>query len=349
MMREGGVRGKPGAMYACGNIRTPSTRASQVPASSLLALIDDIASILDDVSVLTKVATKKTAGVLGDDLALNAQQVSGVHAERELPVVWAVAKGSMVNKAILVPAALLISAVTPWAVIPLLMVGGLFLCYEGFEKLAHKFLHPPEEDEAHRQALTQALVDPNRDLVQLEKDKIKGAVRTDFILSAEIIVIALGTVAAVPLGTRIAVLVGIAIIMTVGVYGLVAGIVKLDDLGLYLMRKEGGGWARWQRALGAGILRLAPYMMKFLSVAGTVAMFLVGGGILTHGIPFLHHWIEHVSGLAAAIPGAGVVLRWLAPLLLNVLAGILAGALVVGIVAVVRRLWPGGRAAAEGH
>ena len=313
-----------------------------MPASSLLALLDDIATILDDVSVLTKVATQKTAGVLGDDLALNAQQVSGVRAERELPVVWAVARGSLINKAILVPAALLISAVAPWAVLPLLMVGGLYLCFEGFEKVAHKLLHAPAEDEVHRQALAQALADPAVDLRQLEKDKIKGAVRTDFILSAEIIVIALGTVATVPLGTRIAVLVGIAIIMTVGVYGLVAGIVKLDDLGAWLMRKPGeGAAARLQRAAGAGILRLAPWLMKGLSIAGTVAMFLVGGAILTHGIGPVHHWIEHAASLAAAVDGVGVILRWVVPALLNVLAGMIAGAVALAIFTLVRKRWPG--------
>ena len=313
-----------------------------MPASSLLALLDDIATILDDVSVLTKVATQKTAGVLGDDLALNAQQVSGVRAERELPVVWAVAKGSLINKAILVPAALLISAVAPWAMLPLLMVGGLYLCFEGFEKVAHKLLHAPAEDEVHRQALAQALADPAVDLRQLEKDKIKGAVRTDFILSAEIIVIALGTVATVPLGTRIAVLVGIAIIMTVGVYGLVAGIVKLDDLGAWLMRKPGeGAAARLQRAAGAGILQLAPWLMKGLSIAGTVAMFLVGGAILMHGIGPVHHWIEHAASLAAAVDGVGVILRWVVPALLNVLAGMIAGAVALAIFTLVRKRWPG--------
>ncbi|RYZ40544.1 MAG: DUF808 domain-containing protein, partial [Myxococcaceae bacterium] len=241
--------------------------------SSLIALLDDIATILDDVSILTKVAAKKTAGVLGDDLALNAQQVTGVKADRELPVVWAVAKGSLVNKAILVPAALAISALAPWLVTPLLMVGGAFLCFEGFEKIAHKFLHAKEDDSAHVAELREALANPNVDLVALEKDKIKGAVRTDFILSAEIIAITLGTVATADFATRVSVMVGIALIMTVGVYGLVAGIVKLDDAGLYLSRQAGG----FQRALGAGILRAAPLLMKFLSVAGTAAMFLVGG------------------------------------------------------------------------
>ncbi|HOB03477.1 MAG TPA: DUF808 domain-containing protein, partial [Casimicrobium huifangae] len=255
-------------------------------ASSLLALIDDIATILDDVAVLTKVAAKKTTGVLGDDLALNAQQVSGVAADRELPVVWAVAKGSALNKAILVPLALAISAFAPWAVTPLLMIGGAFLCFEGFEKLAHKFLHSKAEDDAHHQQLVDALSDPKVDLVQVEKDKVKGAIRTDFILSAEIIAITLGTVADKPFATQFTVLAGIAIIMTIGVYGLVAGIVKLDDAGLYLSRAQGeGGWARFKRGLGAAILRAAPYLMRLLSVAGTAAMFLVGGGILTHGIP----------------------------------------------------------------
>ncbi|MDB5893357.1 MAG: hypothetical protein JWQ88_888, partial [Rhodoferax sp.] len=250
-------------------------------ASSLLALLDDIATILDDVSLLTKVAAKKTAGVLGDDLALNAQQVSGVKADRELPVVWAVCKGSFVNKLILVPAALAISALAPWAVTPLLMLGGAFLCFEGFEKLAHRFLHSPAEREAEKARLASALSDPAVDLLALEKDKIKGAVRTDFILSAEIIAITLGTVQQSPFATQLAVLSGIAVIMTIGVYGLVAGIVKLDDAGLWLTRQRGGA----QQRLGRGILWVAPWMMKALSVAGTAAMFLVGGGILTHGVP----------------------------------------------------------------
>lgn len=196
-------------------------------ASSLFALLDDIATLLDDISVLTKVAAKKTAGVLGDDLALNAQQVSGVSADRELPVVWAVARGSLVNKAILVPAALAISVAAPWAITPLLMLGGAYLCFEGFEKLAHKFLHSQSEDDAHHRALTQALIDPAVDLVALEQGRIKGAVRTDFILSAEIIVISLGTVAASPFTTKVAVLAGIAMLMTVGVYGLLDGIIGI--------------------------------------------------------------------------------------------------------------------------
>ncbi|MCU0813815.1 MAG: DUF808 domain-containing protein [Burkholderiaceae bacterium] len=263
-------------------------------AASLLALIDDIASVLDDVATMTKVATKKTAGVLGDDLALNAQQVSGVQADRELPVVWAVAKGSLVNKAILVPAALAISALAPWAVTPLLMVGGAFLCYEGAEKLLHAFHRDEHAEEARRAERRQALADPAVDPAQLERERIKGAVRTDFILSAEIIAITLGTVAGSALASQVAVLTAVALLMTVGVYGVVAGIVKLDDLGLYLSRRPGAG-AGGRRALGRGILRAAPFLMKGLSVAGTVAMFLVGGGILVHGVPALHHGIGHIA------------------------------------------------------
>jgi predicted DNA repair protein MutK len=303
-------------------------------AASLLALLDDIAAILDDVSVMTKVAAKKTAGVLGDDLALNAQQVAGVQADRELPVVWAVAKGSLVNKAILVPAALAISAFAPWAITPLLMIGGAFLCYEGFEKVAHRFLHSPAEDDARREALRQAVADPAVDLVALERAKIKGAVRTDFILSAEIIAITLGVVAAQPFTQQVTVLSLVAVLMTVGVYGLVAGIVKLDDLGLLLTR---AGAAAWQ-ALGRGILALAPLLMKFLSFAGTIAMFLVGGGILVHGWPALHHALEHVLK-AVALPG------WLVTVagsLAEGLVGVAAGAVVVGVVLLVKRLRGGG-------
>ncbi|TWO69397.1 DUF808 domain-containing protein [Caenimonas sedimenti] len=296
-------------------------------ASSLFALLDDIATILDDVAVLTKVAAKKTAGVLGDDLALNAQQVTGVAADRELPVVWAVAKGSAVNKAILVPAALAISALAPWAVIPLLMIGGAFLCFEGFEKVAHRLLHSKAEDEAHHQELTEALANPAIDLVALERDKIKGAIRTDFILSAEIIVISLGTVAQSNFTTRVAVLVGIAVLMTVGVYGLVAGIVKLDDFGLYLSRKASAG----AQAVGRGILVAAPWLMKFLSVAGTAAMFLVGGSILAHGIPPLHHAMEAAAHAAGAM-------GWLVTMLLDALVGIVAGGLVLAVVTLFQRL-----------
>ncbi len=296
-------------------------------ASSLLALIDDIATVLDDVAVLTKVAAKKTAGVLGDDLALNAQQVAGVSADRELPVVWAVAKGSLVNKAILVPAALAISAFLPRLITPLLMVGGAFLCFEGFEKLAHKFLHA-KQDEAHRRELAQALADPSVDLVALEKDKIRGAVRTDFILSAEIIAITLGTVASAPFATQASVVAGIALVMTVGVYGLVAGIVKLDDAGLWLSRR-GSAVAQ---ALGAAILRTAPWLMKLLSIAGTAAMFLVGGGILVHGIPPLHHAVQ------TAVAGMSSVAQAVLPTLADGLAGVVAGALVLGGVSLFQRL-----------
>ncbi len=325
--------------------------------SSLLALIDDIATLLDDVAILTKVAahksvaamddvavltkiaTQKTAGVLGDDLALNAQQVTGVAADRELPVVWAVARGSFVNKAILVPAALLISAFVPWAVTPLLMIGGAFLCFEGFEKLAHRFLHSKHEDETSHAELAEALVDTNVDLVAFETEKIKGAVRTDFVLSAEIIAITLGTVATQPFMTQVSVLSLIAIVMTVGVYGFVGAIVKLDDLGIHLGRKEGADvFARLMRSTGSAILKAAPSLMRFLSVAGTAAMFLVGGGILVHGIAPLHHWVEemgHGTGLVAA----------LVPMLVNGLVGVVAGGLVLAVASGVGRLRSGLKAA----
>jgi len=295
-------------------------------ATSLLALLDDIASVLDDVATLTKVATRKTAGVLGDDLALNAQQVSGVRAARELPVVWAVAKGSLRNKAILVPAALAISAFAPWAITPLLIVGGLFLCYEGAEKLVHTFLHSGRDD-AHRAKLSRALTDPSVDLVTLERDKIKGAIRTDFILSAEIIVITLGTVAAASLSTRIGVLVGISLLMTVGVYGLVAGIVKLDDGGLALTRSASTAL----QSLGRAILVAAPWLMKTLSIAGTAAMFLVGGGILTHGVPALHHFAE------MALRGVTGTTAMLGNLLFDGLVGVLAGLIVVAVVTLLKK------------
>ena len=301
--------------------------------SSLLALLDDIASILDDVSLMTKVAAKKTAGVLGDDLALNAQQVAGVRAERELPVVWAVAVGSLKNKAILVPAALAISAFAPWAITPLLMVGGAYLCFEGFEKIAHKYLHP---DDSHKAELAQALRDPQVDLVALEKDKIKGAIRTDFILSAEIIVIALGTVAAATFAEQVAVVVGIALLMTVGVYGLVAGIVKLDDAGFYLAARKGAGALMdGVRGFGRMLVSAAPKLMKFLSVVGTLAMFMVGGGILTHGWPWASAMLHHAEEAVGSVAGIGPVLAAVTPSLINAVAGVIAGALVLaGVTAV---------------
>ncbi len=289
-------------------------------ASSLLLLIDDIATLLDDVALLSKVAAKKTAGVLGDDLALNAQQVSGVRAERELPVVWAVAKGSLLNKAILVPVALLISALAPWLITPLLMVGGAYLCFEGVEKLAHRWLHSREEDQAHHADLSRAVADPQVDLVAYERDKIKGAVRTDFILSAEIIAITLGTVAGQSVMTQFTVLAGVAVVITLGVYGLVGGIVKLDDLGLYLERTARSAWLR---GLGRGLVHAAPWLMKALSVVGTLAMFLVGGGILVHGWPALHHLLE---GFSAQWPAA---LSWLAGALADAAVGVVAGAAVL--------------------
>ena len=293
-------------------------------ASSLLALLDDIATVLDDVSTLTGVAARKSAGVLGDDLALNAQQVTGVRAARELPVVLAVAKGSAVNKLILVPAAVAVSALAPWVITPLLMAGGLFLCFEGFEKVAHRWLTSPAEDDAHHRELAEALADPAVDMAELERRKIRGAVRTDVVLSAEIIAITLGTVAGA--------------MMTVGVYGLVAAIVKLDDAGLFLSRRTGADTAaRAQRALGAGILRAAPHFMRGLSVLGTAAMFLVGGGILAHGLPGAETLVHRLGESLATLP-AGAVLAWLTPLLANAVLGLLAGGVAVTLVGAVRRL-----------
>lgn len=295
-------------------------------ASSLFVLLDDIATLLDDVAAMTKVAAKKTAGVLGDDLALNAQQVTGVNADRELPVVWAVAKGSLLNKAILVPAALLISAFAPWLITPLLMAGGLFLCFEGAEKLLHAWLHSRSEDEAHHAELVQAVSNEQVDLVAYEKDKIKGAIRTDFILSAEIIVITLGTVSDAAFSSQLAVLVGISVLITLGVYGLVAGIVKLDDAGLWLMRKPG----TIQQRMGRLLLAMAPRLMKTLSVLGTAAMFLVGGGILLHGVPSLGHAVEHATA-------AWGTLGALANNVVGGVVGVLAGAVVVGVVHLAQR------------
>ncbi|WJG10038.1 DUF808 domain-containing protein [Aliiglaciecola sp. LCG003] len=307
-------------------------------AANLLALIDDIATILDDVAVLSKVAAKKTAGVLGDDLALNAQQVSGVKADRELPVVWAVAKGSFLNKLILVPAALAISALLPVLITILMVIGGLYLCYEGFEKIYHKFSHSKEEFEAEHEQKIKALADPTVNLVELEKDKIKGAIRTDFILSAEIIVIVLGTVQDQDFATQVTVLSSLAAFFTVGVYGIVAGIVKLDDLGLYLLRKSvSGSFNSIQRSLGRGILIIAPLLMKTLAIVGTIAMFLVGGGILVHSIPPLHHLVHEIVQWLGSVMGS--VAHSVAPFLLEGLTGVLAGALVLFIFNGVKKLF----------
>ncbi|AKA16963.1 DUF808 domain-containing protein [Aeromonas hydrophila] len=300
--------------------------------TSLLALLDDIASVLDDVALMTKMAAKKTAGVLGDDLALNAEQVSGVRAERELPVVWAVAKGSFRNKLILVPAAIAISALVPWLITPLLMLGGAYLCFEGAEKLAHKFLpHEASEGEAH----TAPIPD---DLVAFEQQKIKGAIRTDFILSAEIIVIALGTVQGASLALQLSVVAGIALLMTVGVYGLVGLIVKLDDIGLHLLQKPDGGALR--RAVGQGLLVTAPRLMHLLALVGTIAMFMVGGGILVHGWPFVHHLIEGAAAAVATLPAVGAALALVTPTLLNAVAGVVAGLVLVLAMTLVSKLKP---------
>lgn len=303
-------------------------------AGSLLALLDDIATILDDVSVMTKVAAKKTAGVLGDDLALNAEQVSGVRAERELPVVWAVAKGSFLNKLILVPAALALSYFVPVVIPYLLMIGGLFLCFEGFEKIMHKLFDDKEEVAAKKEQLKQAVADESVDLVVMEKEKIKGAILTDFILSAEIIVIALGSVIASGATFPIQVLVVslLAIGVTVFIYGLVSGIVKLDDLGLHLMQKKGQAFFnQLQRKVGQKILAFAPILMKTLSVVGTAAMFLVGGSIIGHGIPPIHHFSQQVAENLGNIPTFGSVLAFFSPILTDAVVGLVAGAVAVGI------------------
>lgn len=300
--------------------------------SSLLTLLDDIASVLDDVALMTKMAAKKTAGVLGDDLALNAEQVSGVRAERELPVVWAVAKGSFRNKLILVPAAIAISALIPWLITPLLMLGGAYLCFEGAEKLVHKFLpHGAEEEQGQVDAIPD-------DLMAFERQKVKGAIRTDFILSAEIIVIALGTVQGASLMLQLSVVAGIAVLMTVGVYGLVGLIVKLDDIGLHLLQKPDGGAVR--RALGQGLLATAPRLMHLLALVGTIAMFMVGGGILVHGWPFAHHLIEGIAGASASQPTVGSLLAAVTPTLLSALVGVAAGMVLVLAMTLVSRLKP---------
>lgn len=309
--------------------------------SSLLVLLDDIAAVLDDVALMTKVAAKKTAGVLGDDLAVNAEKVTGVKADRELPVVWAVAKGSFRNKLILVPAALAISAVAPWLITPVLMMGGLYLCYEGMEKVVHTFFHRQEEAE-QRQQLLQTLSDPAIDPVQYEKDKIKGAIRTDFILSAEIIVITLGIASESAFAVQVSVVATIAFCMTVFVYGLVGAIVKLDDAGLYLAQRPGTDFAaRGLRWFGLRLVGFAPWLMKFLAVVGTIAMFLVGGGILVHGIHPLYAGIEHwLSGYSTLISST-------LPIAINALFGMAAGSVALLIVNAASKLFKRDQAASQ--
>ena len=307
-------------------------------ASSLLILLDDIATILDDVAVMSKMAAKKTAGGLGDDLALNAQQVSGVRTDRELPVVWAVAKGSFVNKLILVPAALLISVVAPWLITPLLMIGGLFLCYEGVEKVLHSLHHKKAKTE---EEASQELAAIETDMATFEKDKVKGAIRTDFILSAEIVVISLGTVAAATFSTKVMVLSVIAILMTVGVYGFVAMIVKIDDLGLYLTQQA----SSFKQSIGRGLLAFAPKLMKTLTIVGTIAMFLVGGGIISHGVPLFHHFTEGSVDYAEHIPTVGSIVGALTPTLINLVIGFVAGLIVLAIVSLIKKVWPSSKKA----
>jgi predicted DNA repair protein MutK len=310
-----------------------------VAISSLLILIDDIALVLDDVALMSKVAAQKTAGVLGDDLALNAEQVAGVRAERELPVVWAVAKGSVRNKVILVPAALAISALASWAITPLLMVGGAYLCFEGVEKLVHPFMHSDAEEQAEHAALTHAVADASVDMVAFEQEKVSGAIRTDFVLSAEIVAITLGTVASAPLMQQVIVLSGVSLLITGGVYGLVAAIVKMDDAGLYLSLQGGhGGLADMRRGLGRMLLAAAPMMMKTLSVVGTAAMFFVGGGIVMHGLPGAHEVTHGVVHALGSVPVVGGVLTAVLPACLDAVGGVLTGAVVLAVITLGQKL-----------
>ncbi|MDC9720963.1 MAG: DUF808 domain-containing protein [Gammaproteobacteria bacterium] len=291
--------------------------------ASLLALLDDIATLLDDIAVLSKVAAKKTAGVLGDDLAVNAEQVSGVRAERELPVVWAVAKGSLLNKLILVPAALLMSLYAPWLITPVLMLGGIYLCFEGAEKLHEWIVHKPKDSTAADRLSHLRL--SKDDLLALENVKIKGAIRTDFVLSAEIVVIILGSVANTSFSNQVIVVSGLAVLFTLAVYGLVAAIVKMDDVGLYLVEAEYAGHkGRFSGWVGRGLINAAAPLMHTLSVLGTFAMFLVGGGILSHGWLWLHHWVEPLSSL-----GTGFA---------NTIIGVITGLLVLLIVMAIKKL-----------
>ncbi len=309
--------------------------------ASLLTLLDDIAMLLDDIAVLSKVAAKKTAGVLGDDLAVNAEQVSGdLKADRELPVIWAVFKGSLLNKAILVPIALLLSFFLPMVIMPLLMLGGAYLCYEGFEKVWHNHTSQKTDRNGHKRQ-SKALEAKNVDIIAYEKAKIKGAIRTDIILSAEIIIIALGTVANETIMTQVSVLTFIAILMTVGVYGVVAAIVKIDDGGLLLIQdKSATQQGKVKRALGYFMIGFAPKLMRFLTVVGTIAMWLVGGSLITHGIPTFHHIIESTTQYMANIPILSNILMLITPLLINLIVGFILGALLVFISLTLGKLSP---------
>jgi predicted DNA repair protein MutK len=306
--------------------------------ASLLTLIDNIATLLEDISVLSKVAVSKTAGVLGDDLALNAQQVHGLDADRELPVVWAVAKGSLVNKAILCPTALAVNYVAPWGVTPLLVIGGIYLCFEGVEKICHKFLHGKEE-EKHQDDLVVALCDEKVDMVAFEKERIQGAVRTDFVLSAEIIVITLGLVAKEPFWNQVAVMIAISLIMTVGVYGLVGGIVKLDDLGLAMSKGTGESFfSRLKRRIGGMLVQAAPKLLRLLSIVGTIAMFTVGGGIIVHGIEWLGEPLHHFAEHAGEWTHLGWAMEFLVSTLSNISVGLLFGAAALAVVEGAKRM-----------
>lgn len=290
-----------------------------------LALLDDIATLLDDVAAQSKIATTKTAGVLGDDLALNAQQVTGVRAEREIPVVLAVAKGSLLNKAALIPIAMLISAFAPWAITPLLMVGGAYLCFEGVEKVLHRFLNPEVDQE--RAERVKAIAEPKVDMVEFERKKIRGAVITDLVLSGEILVLALATVASEPLLEQFLTLVVVSLIITFAVYGFVAGIVRMDDVGLRLVTST----RTIGKALGRFLLWFAPVLMRVLAVVGTIAMWLVGGGIYTHGLPFLHHMSETVIGTVSSVAVAGPALAVAASPLFDGVVGVVVGSVLVGL------------------
>ena len=297
-------------------------------AASLLTLLDDLALMADDIATMTKVATKKVAGVLSDDVALNANQVSGFTPSRELPVIWAVAKGSAINKAIIVPVALLLVAFAPWALTPILMLGGAYLCFEGVEKVFHSLLHSKEEDQVHHKALLALASMSPEQILQHEKSKAKAAIRTDGILSAEIIVIALGTMQGISLLQQAISLVVLSVLFTVGVYGLVAGIVKIDDLGLYLQKSV----KKSVRAIGTRLIMLVPYLMKALSILGTAALFLVGGGIIVHGTPLIHHAVESMGS-------DGGVLSFFGPIIANMVVGLIVGAIVLGMVTLYKRIF----------
>lgn len=273
-------------------------------AAGIFAILDDIAVLLDDAAVISKVAAKKTVGVLGDDLAVGAEKASGFSASRELPVLWAITKGSFRNKLIILPLAFLLSAFLPWLIVPILLIGGVYLAFEGAEKV-YEYL----SGQTHEKPSVETITDP-KELLAAEEKKIKSAILTDFILSIEIIIIALGTVATQTLPIQIVVVTVIAILATIGVYGLVALLVRMDDAGLHLLERSEemtGGSKRLYKMTGELLVAALPKVIKLLSIVGTIAMLLVGGGIFVHHIDAVHHALESMPGILSELTIGSII------------------------------------------